>query len=282
MPSPSELWVPPSNALEFLNGVWCSKNRSMVSYPDDGNDGCFQVEDGSYWFAHRNQCIIEAVHQFPPTGTIYDIGGGNGFVAKGLLQAGWDTAVVEPGHGAFNAARRGLKKVICAALEDTGLKQKSLPAAGAFDVIEHIEKDVEFIESIKNLLEPGGRFYCTVPAANALWSDEDIHAGHFRRHSPASLAAALGNAGLEVEFVTGFFAWLTLPIFFLRALPFRWSGGLPARRGSIAKVDADHRLPKVLSRPVKYMQDWELRRFRQKKAIPFGASLLGVAHAPRR
>lgn len=273
-------WSPPSNALHSHEGIWRAHEISHVSYPDEGNEACFQVEDSSYWFAHRNHCILEVVRQFSPAGTIYDIGGGNGFVALGLQHAGWDVALVEPGQGALNASRRGLNQVVWAALEDTGFKAGTLPAAAAFDVIEHIENDVGFLTTIRSLLLPGGRFYCTVPAMNALWSDEDVHAGHFRRYSPTALSETLSKAGLEVEFITPFFAWLTLPVFLLRALPFRLWGGKAAERGSVAAVKSDHRLPAALAAPVSRLHEWELSRLRRHRAIPFGTSLLCAARAP--
>ncbi len=36
--------------------------------------------------------------RFPPDGPFLDIGGGNGFVAKGLLAAGFSCILVEPGE----------------------------------------------------------------------------------------------------------------------------------------------------------------------------------------
>ena len=72
----------PPDGLECRDGVWFTKTSSenALSYPSDGNDQCFRVEDSSYWFGHRNTCIVELVRQFPPNGLIFDIGGGNGFV----------------------------------------------------------------------------------------------------------------------------------------------------------------------------------------------------------
>ena len=81
------------------------------------------------------------VERFRPQGTIVDIGGGNGFVAGKLVQAGFPTVVVEPGEtGARNAARRGVTTVICATLEAAHFRAASVPAACVFDVLEHIEK----------------------------------------------------------------------------------------------------------------------------------------------
>ena len=39
-----------------------------ISYPEEGNEGCFEVEDQSFWFQHRNDCIRELVRSFPPRG----------------------------------------------------------------------------------------------------------------------------------------------------------------------------------------------------------------------
>ena len=60
-----------------------------ISYPEEGNEACFQIEDQSFWFRHRNNCIQELVRKFPPNGKgpIFDVGGGNGFVAKGMMRS---------------------------------------------------------------------------------------------------------------------------------------------------------------------------------------------------
>jgi hypothetical protein len=51
-------------------------------YPDEGNEACFQIEDQSFWFRHRNDCIRELAQNLPPKwkGPIFDGGGGNGFL----------------------------------------------------------------------------------------------------------------------------------------------------------------------------------------------------------
>ncbi len=169
------------------DGIWYShQDNQNISYPSDGNENCLAVEDGSFWFRHRNNCIASIVKTYPPqdNGTIFDIGGGNGFVSLGLANAGFDVALLEPGSvGTRNAKKRGLKNVICATTDAAKLKQHSLPAVGLFDVIEHIEDDLAFLQSIRNLMKKGGRLYATVPAYSFLWSEEDIFAGHFRRYA---------------------------------------------------------------------------------------------------
>ncbi|MDA7629059.1 hypothetical protein N8843_10560, partial [Verrucomicrobia bacterium] len=65
--------------------------------------------------------------------------------------------LVEPGPaGAMNANHRGVKTVIQSTLEDAGFAPDSLPSAGLFDVVEHIDNDVDFLRLIHSYLQPQG------------------------------------------------------------------------------------------------------------------------------
>ena len=77
-------------------GLWTARAVSSVSYPEDGNQLCFDIEDSSFWFRHRNNCLLQAVNSLPPAGTFFDIGGGNGYVAQAIQNAGFETVLVEP------------------------------------------------------------------------------------------------------------------------------------------------------------------------------------------
>jgi len=56
-----------------------------------------------------------------------------------------------------------------------------------FDVLEHIDKQGDFIEAIKFHLAPGGRIALNVPAGQWAYSQYDRAAGHVRRYSIGSL-----------------------------------------------------------------------------------------------
>jgi 2-polyprenyl-3-methyl-5-hydroxy-6-metoxy-1,4-benzoquinol methylase len=141
------------------DGIWHALEKASVSYPSNGNDHCFEIENKSFWFQHRNACIAELVKKFPPRGNgpIYDVGGGNGYVAKGLMDAGWEMVLVEPGlAGARNAKARGLPNVVCATTQAAGFRAASMPAIGVFDVMEHIDDDVGFLRHLWDLMKPKG------------------------------------------------------------------------------------------------------------------------------
>lgn len=260
------------------DGIYRSARNVSVSYAEDGHDLCFGVEDGSFWFRHRNNCIAALVGNHPPSGTILDLGGGNGFVAQRLVAEGHDVVLLEPGNvGASNARlRRDLPQVVCATLEDAGFRERSFGAVGMFDVIEHVEDDRAFLDTVRPLLVPGGRLYLTVPCHQWLWSRADIDAGHFRRHTMASLSALLAG-NFRVDYASYFFAPLVVPQLLLRALPHRL--GLD-RHHAVLSTEAEHGGGEgLVVRMLQGLLASEVRRIARRDRIAFGASALIAATA---
>ena len=246
-----------------------------VSYPAGGNQACFAVEDDSYWFQHRNACLLALMERFPPAGTLYDVGGGNGAVSVALQRAGHQVVLVEPGEaGARNARSRGVTSVIHARLEDAGFAAASLTAAGIFDVLEHIEGDLEFLRRLGTMLMPGGRLYLTVPAYRSLWSSEDVHAGHFRRYRLGPLQRLLEAAGFGVDYASYMFWALPAPIFFRRTLPSLVGRG-PG--GDAARMARDHGTGSSGGTIMARILRPEIAWIRAGRRIPVGSSCLVAA-----
>jgi hypothetical protein len=255
------------------NGIWYSKKSEKVSYPSDGNKECFQVEDSSFWFKHRNNCIVSVVKSFPPVGgnPIFDIGGGNGFVAAGIQGAGFDTVLLEPGEsGALNGKKRNLKNIICGSTKTCGFKPRSLGAIGLFDVVEHIKDDKSFLAELYSFMKRDSRLYLTVPAYSFLWSYDDVQAGHFRRYSLNQIVRMLEGVGFKVSYSTYIFSILPIPVFIFRTLRY-WIFGEKSNASS-----EDHHRPKS-SKIISKMLNLELSLINRKTFIPFGGSCLVVA-----
>lgn len=196
-------------------------------------------------------------------------------MARGLQGAGIQTALIEPGEaGARNAWQSGVRPVICSTLQQSGFSDASLGGVGAFDVVEHIENDLEFLQSMRACIKPGGRVFITVPAYKWLWSSEDVDAGHYRRYTPASLCRVMQNAGFQVEYCTGLFAWLPLPIAIFRA---SWSPFGITRKNVRDKLKADHRLPGGMpGQLLRSLLEAEFKRIAGGQRMPIGSSLLAV------
>lgn len=260
-------------------GLLVARAAAQVSYPAEAHAVYAEIEERSFWFRHRNRCLLAALRAFPPAGTLFDVGGGNGFVARALSQAGFDVVLVEPGHdGARHARDRGLAPVVCATLEAAAFAEHSLPAAGLFDVLEHLEGDADFLRGLRARLVPGGRLYLTVPAGPRLWSSEDVYAGHFRRYRRRDLARVLVRAGYEVEFTSCFFTPLPPLLFLLRVLPERL-GRAPRTDAQAAR--GEHAADSPLAPLIDAVLGCELVALRRRRALPFGSSCLAVARVPR-
>lgn len=266
-----------TNIEQRSDGIWYARQQKPIDYPDEGNAFCYQVEEGSFWFNHRNSFILEALRRFPPNGVLFDIGGGNGYVAMAIQRSGCETVLLEPGiEGIRNAQRRGLKWLVCATLENAGLQNRTIPAIGLFDVLEHIPDDRAFIELIHRLLVPGGRLYLTVPAYQFLWSIEDDFARHYRRYTLRALSDLLKQTGFMVDFATYIFATLPVPIYLFRTLPsvFGWR-----KPGDLDKMESELKLNSDSANTLLdislRLELFALQRFNK---LPFGGSCLIAAH----
>jgi SAM-dependent methyltransferase len=265
--------------LKKTPGGWWSPATALesVSYPAEGNALCFAVEDASFWFAHRNDCILEAMKVFPSTDPFLDVGGGNGYVARAVQEAGFDVVLVEPGiDGVRNAMQRGIRHVVHSTSDAADIRPESIGGIGLFDVVEHIQEDIAFLRNMHNLLAPGGRVYITVPSYQWLWSHEDSAAGHARRYTLRTLREALEVAGFTIDYETYFFGFLPPLILLSRAIPYRL--GMAQKINSEEAVRSDHELKSPLANRILHgLNQRELKRIANKRTIRMGGSCLTVA-----
>lgn len=250
-----------------------------VAYPEEGSDLTMQIEDESFWFHHRNAVISALMDRYKPEGTLLDVGGGNGFQARHLQENGQPVVLIEPSPaGCRNAVGRGIENVLEGTLQAFAVPDHRIAALSMFDVLEHLADPDAMLEECRRVLKPGGHLYLTVPAYQALWSDEDIFARHERRYTRASLTRELERAGFEISYIGYYFRILVLPILLLRALPFRLRRSTPAE---VAEMDTSEHLPSARAR--KFLDSFlrrELKSIRRGRELGYGSSLVAVAKAP--
>mgnify|MGYP000954088324 CR=1 FL=1 len=263
-----------SNLVQAEDGLWVSRDHSAVSYPAEGMDFTYRLEEHSYWFQHRNRCILSLAKRFYPSGAFFDIGGGNGFVSQALRTVGIESVVVEPDpSGSRHALARGLTPVIAATLDDAGFYAQSLPAVGLFDVLEHIQDDHALLLQLHHLLAADGQLFLTVPAYTWLWSIYDDAAGHFRRYRLGALEALLRSTGFEINFATYIFGFLPPAVFLLRSLPYH----LRLRRSVDLSEDDDAAEYTVDNALLNRVLDFELGQINALRPLIMGGSCLVAA-----
>lgn len=266
-----------ADGLELRDGIYFAKHEMPISYPENGNECCYQIEENSFWFKHRNACICTCVQKYSPGQLFFDVGGGNGYVAYELAQAGNSTILIEPGiNGCLNARKRGLKNIVCSTLEAAGFKTDKLPTVGLFDVVEHIEDDLRFMQMIHSYMKDGGKVYITAPTFQWLWSNEDTDAGHYRRYTTKSMRRMLEKAGFEINYISYIFSILPLPVFLFRTIPSRL--GFNKGSDNIKKYTTEHKERRGLVQTIlNRIWNFEMSQIDSGATLPFGGSCLVVA-----
>ncbi len=138
-------------------------------------------------------------------GTIADIGCGTGAFLDTMQQVGWQITGFEPDETARQNAKRLYNISPLPSPEIYNQPAESFDAVTMWHVLEHVHELHAYIEQVKKILKPNGRFVVAVPnytSADAAqyqqyWAAYDVprHLYHF---SPASMTQLMKQHGLQV------------------------------------------------------------------------------------
>lgn len=149
----------------------------------------------------RRARILGAIRSIGPCRTL-EIGCGPGILLHELERRGHQCTALESSPAALETAN--------SLAEATGSKIDFRSSSGpdldgafqlvmAFEVLEHIEADVEALKQWAGWLQPGGTLMLSVPAHQRRWNSRDVFAGHVRRYERADLLDKVQAAGLQIE-----------------------------------------------------------------------------------
>lgn len=138
-------------------------------------------------------------------------------------------------------------------------------------MLEHLDDDSGGLKAATACLKPGGRAVLTVPAFPSLWSYHDELHHHKRRYTRVSFEELVRSAGLEIDRLSYFNTSLFVPAFLVRMIK---------KRSGEAKADVETVPPGFLNALLTQIFAFE-RVLLRKMSLPFGLSLIAVAHRPR-
>ncbi len=174
-----------------------------LAYPDG-------VEN-NYWTITRLHVLYNTICNLSQAKNIIEIGCGKGIVvnhlrSKGLTIYGCELADVP--------VLDGVKQFIHANMD-----ANKMPDAFRFqfdtmlllDVIEHIENEKDFLNTLLANYPNVKHVIITVPSRLEIWSNYDEFYGHFRRYSLHSLTQLLTSCNLQTGSLKYFFHSLYLP-----------------------------------------------------------------------
>jgi SAM-dependent methyltransferase len=231
------------------------------------------LEAGNFWFRSRNRIIIWALQRyFPRAKRFLEIGCGTGFVLSGIRNARPELELF--GSEIFSAglsfAAQRLPGVELFQMDARKIPfQDEFDVIGGFDVIEHINDDVEVLSQIHKATTRRGGLLLTVPQHPFLWSQSDDFARHVRRYRARELRDKVRGAGFEVLRITSFVS-LLMPLLMLSRFK---------RRLSDAEFDPmdEFDISSLTNTSLEKVMDAERILIRAGLSFPFGGSLLLIA-----
>ena len=179
------------------------------AYTDAADPVSLREEEGQVETARRALADIERVID---PGRVVDIGCWTGSFLVAARERGWDPVGLEPSKWASDRARERGLDVRTAGIDHVadpgggaaGLEPGSFRLVAMCDVLEHLDRPGEAVDTMRSLLDRGGALYLTVPDAGSRlarlmgrrwWSVLPMHVQYFTR---ASLRRLLTDHGFDV------------------------------------------------------------------------------------
>jgi len=209
------------NPLRIVDGIQCfidNVDEDHSDYQGKYLENLFAVEQNHFWFVTRKERIITVCQNYLQVNSrVLEIGAGTAYVADGLQRAGFKIEVGDLHlSGLRHAKSKGIRDCYQFDLIDPPFKEE-YDGIGMFDVLEHLNDDLEGLVQVTKMLKNNGLLFITVPAHQWLWSRIDIVASHKRRYSKKELVQKIEKVPLKVVNVEYFFCTI-LPLLFVRHL----------------------------------------------------------------
>ena len=227
----------------------------------------------TYWWHLGRFRIIESYlrqalrHNNTAKPKILNIGCGTGGTIKVLEKFG-TVDNVDVSDDAIRLTKKSGYKVTKVQGVELPFKSTTFDIVGAFDVLEHIENDVDALKEWARVLKPGGRVVLTVPAYSWLWSEHDTSLHHFRRHTRAGIRYRAKEAGLKTV-KTSYAIVFSLPL----VVGFRWLNKMLGRKtdGETSYVNVPKWVNQIFTQLL-YVE----ARLHTFIRFPFGTSVVAI------
>lgn len=239
----------------------------------------YQLERSHWWFTARLHILRSYVSRHFAGGgkplRILNAGVATGATSLMLTEFGEVTSVEYDEDCSLFLRENVLPDVVQASLTALPFADASFDLVCAYDVIEHIEDDVQALREIRRVLKPGGHFHLTVPAFQMLWSNHDVVNHHYRRYRRKQLLQRVHEAGLETGYASYFNAFLFFPVAAVRLAANAWQRVTGRKANADASSDFDtYKTGGITGKLLYRIFKAETALLRSRVKLPVGISLM--------
>jgi len=230
----------------------------------------FRIQSRHWWFIVKKDLVLDMIRRFARTNTrpqILDIGCGSGLMLGALSEIG-PTSGLDYSDDAIRFCKEIFSGVVKKGSlpDEVPFENGSFDLITALDVIEHIDRDVDSLKAINELLTPCGKAIITVPAYMFLWTNFDELNEHKRRYTLGELEEKLSRAGFSIETITYFNTLLFPVIYIVRTI------NRILHRSGASDVEMPSRIINSILRAIFGFERTLLKYVR----LPFGVSILAI------
>lgn len=219
-----------------------------------------------WWWRARNRIVLDVLASLslPEGARILDVGCADGYLFPSLERFG-RVYGLEPEEEIVRASAHA-HRIHVGGLDAGFRPGMSFELILMLDVLEHLDAPGEALDTVAQLLAPGGRLVLTVPAFRLLWTRHDELNEHRTRYRRGELMGSLADAGFQAREARYAFHALFLAKLLVRAAE---------ATGMVSSG-----VPGIPPRPVNEVM-YGLHRLEERLlgrlGLPFGSTILAVA-----
>lgn len=237
----------------------------------------YNYEIRYWWFTARTDIFKRIFQKYKRIGwisekpNILNLGCGTGIQTETFSRFGNVVSLDFAEEALGFCRKRNLKDMVRADAEKLPFLDDSFDVILCFDILEHLQSDVDAISEMKRVLKPGGVAFISIPAFRFLWSSFDDVNWHKRRYRRKEISLKVTGSGMNIV-KAGYFNFFLFPLALIR----RFYEKLFKRNKKTYYLPKTGKISNWVFKKIFTFEQF----FLPHPSFPFGVSIICIARKP--